>query len=140
MNPPELSHFTYDPYLGWYEGKAITKDGELALYLSAETENEASSILVLANSFLQSLERTIASAKSYSADRLLAIRNDSWREENSPEISKDEFISRLQSLSVTLYPNQNVEIMFRDGGLFAGHVVLVSANRQGHFSNASIEG
>jgi hypothetical protein len=140
MKHPEFGNFTYDEPLGWYEGRLTDGFGEVALYLSTESENEASSILVSAEPFFKSLDKMIASAKNYAADKLLELRNSGWRGKDSEKFSKDEFVLHLSCFSVTLYPDQSVEIVFRDGGLFFGHVVLVSANTQGQFLDATIAG
>ncbi len=140
MVPSDLENFVYDASLAWYEGKLIIGQDEILLYLSAETDGQAMLILSQAESFLKSIQGMLSAAKSYAAEKLLDLRNEGWGEENSSEISEEEFISCLVCFSITLYPTQNVEIIFRAGDLFSGHIVLISANMQGRFSDASIAG
>ena len=140
MVPSDLENFVYDASLAWYEGKLIIGQDEILLYLSAETDGQAMLILSQAESFLKSIQGMLSAAKGYAAEKLLDLRNEGWGEENSSEISEEEFISNLVCFSITLYPTQNVEIIFRAGDLFSGHVVLISANMQGRFSDASIAG
>jgi len=140
MVPSDLENFVYDEALAWYEGSLAVGPDEILLYLAAETDAQATAVLSQAEAFLVSIEGMLSAAKDYAAEKLLDLRNEGWGEDGSPELSKDEFISNLVCFSILLYPTQNVEIIFRAGDLFSGHVVLISANMQGHFSDASIAG
>ncbi len=137
---PIIGMFKYDESLGWYEGHISIASENVALYLSAESKVEAESILSSASSRMPSLEFTLASAKSYAAEQLIELKNGEWRDEGGSTVSCTEFIEKLQTESVTFYPHQNMEIVFKDGGLFFGHVVLVSCDEKEKFTDATIAG
>lgn len=137
---PIIGLFKYDESLGWYEGQVSLASENVALYLSAESEAEAESTLSSASSRIPSLEFTLAAAKSYAAEQLLELKNGEWRDEDGSTVSCTEFIEKLHTESVTFYPDQNMEVVFKDGGLFFGHVVLVSCDEKEKFTDATIAG
>lgn len=109
------------------------------LYLAAETEDEANHSLAAAASLPQ-LSSYIISAKSFAADSLIELKNGEWRDEGDVKLTHNQFVERLTTESIAFYPDGDVELNFGDGGLFSGHVVLVSGTTKGNFSDATIAG
>ena len=60
-----------------------------------------------------------------------------WCEE---ELTREEFMARMSSPSVSVDPDGAVEFAYDDGDMFAGHVIMVYLDPDGTFSDANIAG
>ena len=134
-----LGTVQYEASLGWYEGTTTIAEELLSFYLSAESETESVHSLSTAESCWPRLPAFVASAKSFAANRLLALKNGEWSDEDGKQVSHQQFVERLATESIVFYPDGDIELTFKDGGLFFGHVVLVAATTEG-FADATIAG
>lgn len=135
----DLGTLRYEGDLGWYEGAITVADERVSIYLSAESEAEVGHSLSSAESRWATLPAFIASAKSFAADSLLDLKNGEWCEEDGSQVSRQHFTERLAPESIIFYPEGDIELTLKDGGLFFGHVVLISATAKG-FTDATIAG
>ena len=55
-------------------------------------------------------------------------------------MDEKKFVSSLEIESIGLYAEKEGVFSFTDGGLFAGHVVMMSWNPEDGFSDADIAG
>ncbi len=78
---------------------------------------------------IQRLGSSLDRITAYAARQLLPVYNEHWAD--GPPIDEDAFVGRLRLLSVTLDQDMRADVFFDDGGLFAGHAVIVSTNESG---------
>ncbi len=80
-----------------------------------------------ASDFASVLVGMLDQMRVFAAKQYLAIYNDTWREEDGPILSADEFCSRLIRPSIVLYDEIGAAaIYFEDCDMFAGHSIEVS--------------
>ena len=61
------------------------------------------------------------------AGKFLQLYNDTWREEEDPELDADGFMKRLVEPSIVLFDEPgNATIFFGDSDMFAGHSIQAS--------------
>jgi hypothetical protein len=140
MQVPVLSEFRFDPSLDWFQATIQVADAEAALCLSVSSDVEASGLLNENHHALVRLEEILQSAKEYSAKELIDLKNGEWAEQDGSIVTEQQFVERLALESAILYPDGEMEFFFRDGGLFFGHVVIVSRSADGEHTNATIAG
>lgn len=127
---PELGELRWDANLGWYK----TADGEIALAVAMDAPLDAHAARALA------LRADAARLAEAAADELLDTHNASWREPGEPAETRGGFAARLALQGITVYADRNAEVYFEDGGLFWGHIVVVSVDADGQPTGADIAG
>ncbi len=78
-------------------------------------------------------------ARSHAAEALLSTYNTSWRQQPG-ELSAQSFIEHLVLQGLSVGPDTSVTLDFADGGLFAGHSVLVTLDDRLRLLDAQIAG
>ena len=77
--------------------------------------------------------------KRAAAEHLLELYNDEWSDEDEP-IEADAFMRRMRLESIVLKADGSAEIHYEDGGMFLGHIIVVSLNAEGETQDATIAG
>lgn len=75
--------------------------------------------------------------RRYAARELLKSANE-WSE--GQPVRQAQFIERMELEGFTVYTDGTAEVFYRDGGLFAGHWIVVNTNEKGRPDDASIGG
>jgi hypothetical protein len=136
---PALGCLKFDADLNWYEGATETSGTQVPFYLSLDSGDEKT-IVALARKLVPKITQLIPTAKDSAATSLLSLKNGGWLEDGESEFTHDGFVEHLSIESIIIYPDETAELIFCDGGLFFGHVVLVSVSADGQCSEASIAG
>lgn len=136
----EVGYLHYDEELGWYEGSVYVSGDEVFIQLSAESNHELESVMSQLSLTMPALAARFSEAKLFAAESLLPLKNGEWQDDAEGPLSENEFAARLRGSSVTFYPDQSVDFVFQDGGLFFGHSVVVSFDHAAGFTSASISG
>jgi hypothetical protein len=123
-----------------YQGVAQWCGTEVPLSISCAVLNDPASAVAVAESLFNDQDARNRRARDYAADRLLELKNDSWLDEDEVEISRAEFISRMQIASISINQNGDFHLWYEDGGLFFGHLILVSGNLERGLSDTGIHG
>lgn len=80
-----------------------------------------------------------ALAKEFATKELLKTKNESWLEEGEKPLSENEFVCKMQLISVCA-DDKGIDMCFSDGDLFWGHDIVVSINEKGIPVFVNIEG
>jgi hypothetical protein len=133
----QLGELTYDPRIGWWEGRVTLISGaSFVLYVHTPGRGD-NSITEGAKIGFEKMRNSERIAREFAASKLLAVHNDTWNE--GDEIDASEFMRRLVPAAIQVWPNGNAEISFGDDNLFWGHEVGVRY-RGGEFSEAVVQG
>jgi hypothetical protein len=71
------------------------------------------------------LEARVPRYRESAADELLELYNEQWRDEESPRLTRAEFMARMRLHSVHLDSDRGIVVSFNDDDLFGGHVILL---------------
>jgi hypothetical protein len=97
-------------------------------------------VLARARMFMASPSSRIAEAFAAVAKEFLESYNIDWRPEGEPELTSAQFVARLTPSCIYFIGPDLVEVMFDDGGLFAGHSLVGQAFDGVVFDSATIYG
>jgi hypothetical protein len=78
-----------------------------------------------------------ARLRRHAAKELLESANE-WSEDGP--VRQAQFMERMELEGFTVYTNGTAEVFYRDGGLFAGHWIVVGTDEKGRPDDASIGG
>ncbi|MDO5119565.1 MAG: DUF2262 domain-containing protein [Coriobacteriales bacterium] len=132
-----LGTFTLDRRYDWYEGSIDYLGKTCTVMLTVEEgSTDATASLAKLEELCVDLSSVDHAARAYAADQMLENASD-WCEE---ELTREQFIERMDYPSITIEHDGSVGFMFDDGGMFAGHVIVVDMAADGSFERADIEG
>lgn len=66
--------------------------------------------------------------QQYAVDDLLKLKNDNWRDDDEPEVSAEEFKSKMTLESITVHADGSFSFWHDDGDLFYGHAIKVGGS------------
>lgn len=93
-----------------------------------------------AREFAAKLIGQLDELRRYAAGELLDLYNDTWREDEDPELNEDEFCSRLTNPSITVYDEVgSAAVYFDTSEMFSDHAVEVWIDG-GEIASASMVG
>lgn len=136
-----LGTFTLDRQVDWFEAEVDWLGGQISLVFDVGEDRAGA---------LQSAKALLADAASwdkrvreYAAGDLLASAND-WagqlEDEEPQEITKEQFMGRMELESIEIRADGSFEFWFADGDLFYGHSIHVSGDMENGPDEASMEG
>lgn len=135
-----LGKLTLNKDLGCFEGKTKWNQQQVNLYINVNSKRKANNIIKQLEDIWAVANTWEAEAKDYAVSQLLALKNESWLEEDETNITIAEFKELMTIESISIYPRQKIEFWFDDGDLFWGHAIRVNTDFDGNFSDAGIEG
>lgn len=132
-----LGTFELDRHYDWYEGTIDYLGAPCSVLLTVEEgSTDAQVALARLESLCADLETFDKRARECAAEELLENAID-WCEE---ELTSEQFANRMSNPALCVGSDGSVEFTFDDGGMFWGHVIVVSMDADGVFSGADIEG
>lgn len=139
-----LGSFVLDKRVKLFE-KEISWDGqEGILYFDWDEEEQVmKSALQTAYALIQDQEHWSQQIRAYAAEQLAELANDWLHDHEEPAydvITPDLFMKLMELDSISVYPNGDFEVFFRDGDMFWGHSIIVDGNINGSMNSAEIAG
>jgi hypothetical protein len=89
-------------------------------------------------SIVQRFEADFVKYLEATADELLTLYNEGWRQDED-EITRETFISRLNLSSLSISPRE-LTIYLNESDMFAGHIIEIRAERDGKVFSIGIAG
>jgi hypothetical protein len=139
LNVPELGTLTLDRRVNWFSGDIPWRSAHVQLNLDMNDAQSANDLTAMAQTIWKNQNAWEGRTKEYAAVRLLPLKNESWLDEDEDEVTARVFCERMVLESVTVHA-ADLEFYFRDGDLFWGHTILVSATHDGELIDAEICG
>lgn len=127
---PELGLLRLNRSIEIYEGSLIWCGEWIDVMTPARELKPTSQAQVTAEALLASQQTWHERVLRHAAEELLPGWAEDWREEDEPEISKNEFMKRLTLTSIQFTENGRFEFWFNDDDLFGGHAIVVEGNLQ----------
>jgi hypothetical protein len=125
---PELGEFLLDRSINWFQTEVAWHGRSIRLDLVADSVAEIDDPLITLKTLWRNLDDWTAKVDDYAVDALLERKNSTWLDEDESEVTPDEFKSRMQLESITVYPSGLFEFWHNDGDLFWGHSIQVRGN------------
>ena len=141
INHPLFGEFNFDEALNDYCGTVDWCGSEVDVYLS-DYAPEDSSEQIFANLHTIYAARDVWDRKlrQFAAEKYTALAND-WRDDDDThEITAQEFAERLQPSVLNVCKGGLFTFHFEDDDLFAGHSISVDAMAEGELLGASMQG
>ena len=136
-----LGTFTLDRQVDWFETEVDWLGGQISLVFDAGEDRAGA--LQNAKALLADAAGWDRRVREYAADELLSTAND-WagqmEDEEPPEITREQFVERMELESIEVRADGSFEFWFADGDMFYGHSIHVSGGMENGPDDASMEG
>ena len=139
---PELGTFTLNRLVNWFEAE-VEWLGQPAR-LDIDREEDWDACVEQAKALMADQKSWDEKVRSFAADQLLEQAND-WAQdaaegEEPEEITREQFMERLELDAVQISADGRFEFWFNDGDLFWGHAIHVTGSLDQGPEMAQMEG
>lgn len=144
-----LGEVIYNKKLEWYEGtvKWCGNDVNFSLNIDNSDISLLSELVSTADEIIGNQQKWDVIVRKYAAKWLTELAND-WayddydedEAEEPPEITEEEFASRIDLCEISFYEDGRFIFWFYDDDMFAGHSVTVYGDIKNGCNDANIEG
>jgi hypothetical protein len=76
----------------------------------------------------------------FAIEKLLPLKNKSWRDDGEPKVKPKEFATRMKLMSIHVSGNGQFEFWHNDDNVFLGHHIQISGNLKDGPTAADIPG
>ena len=139
---PELGTFTLNRLVNWFEAE-VEWLGQPAR-LDIDREEDWDACVEQAKALMADQKGWDEKVRSFAADQLLEQANDWARDaaegEEPEEITREQFMERLELDAVQISADGRFEFWFNDGDLFWGHAIHVTGALDKGPESAQMEG
>ena len=138
-----LGTFTLNRAVGWFELETDWLDQPVRLEFDRD-ENRADCLLHL-HTLMDKQQEWDRRVRDFAADKLLELANQ-WaqeggeEEEEPQEVTREDFMSRMELDAVQVYEDGAFDFWFNDGDLFWGHSIHVTGSLEAGPEDAQMEG
>lgn len=140
-----LGTFVLNRSVNWFQADGEWLGQGIQLIYDNGSEEEQKAAQATALTMLADAKGWDEKVRSFAADALLSLAND-WAQdgaeegEEPEEITRDDFMARLEPESLQVWGDGRFEFWFNDGDLFWGHSVRVTGNLSSGPDHAHMEG
>jgi len=137
-----LGEFELDKNFNQFEGTINWLEENISVFLEVNVDNKDSwtkAMNVLRTLFEQQKQKD-SELRAYAAEQLTDLANDWIQDDNTLEISKEDFARRIGLSELVVTSEGDYNAYYYDDDMFLGHVVTVSGNIDKGIEFATIEG
>ena len=135
-----LGRFELDRRLNWFSRSMPWGTSSVKVNLATDDHGQISSALEAARALWMEQAGWSEKVGQFAATRLLDMKNDDWLAPGEVALSASDFAGRLRMESVVVEADGGYEFWLDDGGLFAGHSILVRGSVSDGLFDAEIAG
>jgi hypothetical protein len=137
-----LGTFELNKNLSLFDGTIPWCGRDVSVFLEVNQDNEGSwtKALNALRVLFEQQEQRDAEFRAFAADQLTKLANDWRQDEETAEISKDDFMRRIHLTTLAVASDGNCTAYYHDDDMFWGHAVTVYGNVKKGLKSANIEG
>ena len=132
--------FTLNRRANWYAAEVVWNGTAVRLRLSATEPSELEPTLETARALWGEQVEWNDRIRDFAVEKLLALKNNNWLDEDEAELSADDFKGKMTLKSVTVCSDGEFEFWHDDGDLFCGHAIQICGNLSNGLTDADIPG
>ena len=135
-----INEFQYNSEFNWYESSRQINGIQAKIYVSDKEVKEVEALNNRLNQAMDWVKNDFELIKKYCADNLLELKNESWADSEEEQVTEEEFKNLLLLESIKIESDGRLELIFQDGDLFWGHLIVVRSDADYKLNYADIEG
>jgi hypothetical protein len=113
---------------------------EISVHLMVEKNSSPNTCVDIAREIVKQLDEHVTAGCTCAAAALVKLANEWRQDQKTPEFDSDRLSALFDFDGLLIFEDGTVEFFFRDGGVFAGHAVIVDRTPNGTFGSARFEG
>lgn len=135
-----LGKLVLNKSLSLFEGKLKWNTRRIGLEITKYPEKRMKDAIETARALARDIPAWDKRLREFAASKLLKLKNSAWLEEDEKPLHAREFEKRIKPDSVEVFPKGRLEFFFEDGGIFWGHLVVISGSLAKGPTRAEIAG
>jgi hypothetical protein len=135
-----LGTLVYDKGVEWFSKNMQWCSNYAELVFNTNDVDELKRMIRDYSFVLENNKEWDVKAREFAALKLLDLKNDFWLDEDEAELTHSDFVNRIGLESLSIESDGGLTFWFKDGDIFAGHVIIVKANSNGEFLDAEMAG
>jgi hypothetical protein len=136
MEDSYFGQLKYSEDLDWYSREIKLYGSNVSLNIKAE---KGSVDLRKSEKLIEALNKKIPKVRDVIADELYDIYREEWAGRLF-KVNRDKFKDKLELEAVVIHRTNDLDLYFKDGGLFSDHVVVVRFSLDKGFHNVVLSG
>ena len=124
----QFGQFTLDRRVNWYTARIEWNGGAIELTATPDESGSIDGALRVARALWNDQRQWANRITDYAVQELLPLKNGSWLDEDEPEVTADQFKTRMTLESITVEADGSFDFWHGDGDLFWGHLIRISGN------------
>lgn len=140
---PVFGELRWEADSGWWYTQVRDAAGEwLDVVVEPDGEDRLTFLARAAELYSRTIRAERRLLRTAVGKELLELYNDTWRRSDEPELTADEFISRLKFAYVAIRPDWDTAVVlsYNAGELFGGHSVDVELDSQLRYLDVNLIG
>jgi hypothetical protein len=134
-----LGRLVLDERIAQFTGRSRWAGADVHVLVDGASTDAHADAIATAHALFDAADQWDARSRRVAADQLLALYNDTWRDDE-PVLDAGAFAERLVPESVVAAGNGEFEIWYGDDDLFGGHSIRVVGSLADGPQGATIEG
>jgi hypothetical protein len=131
---------TFDRELDWYRGTTLWAGKDVELYLSTEDSTTHLQAALQVALKLWNDQTRWNEQRDFIIQEKLDLYNNDWRDDDDPELTPEEFRTRVILKAITVYPSGLFEFWHDADYLFGYHTVSIDGSLRDGLTEAKIVG
>ncbi|MEM7245754.1 MAG: DUF2262 domain-containing protein [Acidobacteriota bacterium] len=132
--------FVQEEQPGWYRTSARWGLTPVHFYAHVGNDGTLATALLIAKKLWLEQSAWDKRIRSYAAQRMLGLKNESWLGEGERPLKASEFMSRLTAGSVLVGASGKFKFSFDDGNMFQGNAIQVTGSIAEGLNDAGLLG
>jgi len=133
-----LGTLTYNETYNWYDNNGTSKYFPFELNINYEAPHKFPELLRHVETKMK--ENFYEQHLLEMEPEMIALKNDSWLEENEERITPEKFRKLVYINSIVFYDDKSCTIYCNDGDLFGEHTIDISIGKNGKYKGVSLAG
>jgi len=140
ISTEKFGDMTLNREYDWVEGKILWVGYLVSLNIAVPKNESMLRGLQIAETLFDEQSSWSKKVNDYAAVKLLPSYNDGWKVDDGPDMTPEQFISKIKLTSIAISDKGKFTFWHDDGGIFAGHYVEVSGTLETGMNHADTPG
>ncbi len=137
---PTLGELVLDRKIDNYRGRPKWRGQEIELKLLVRESDNIEPSLTNARTLWDKSRKWDTDIKNYAVEHLLPLKNEDWLEEGDKKVSPGKFKKLMKLFLIEIDYDGRFFFWYNDGGLFYGHLILITGDLSKGLTDIDLQG
>lgn len=139
-NTKKFGKMTLDRRINMMEGNIMWNGNSVRLYIEMDGTEGIKTGLKIAETLYENQASWSKKVNDYAVENLLPGWNDEWKVDDGPDMTAEQFISKITLTGISIDRSGEFTFDHDDGDIFAGHYIVVGGTLETGLNNVDTPG